>query len=51
MDKSYLLKDKPELGEEGYTENVAETQVLCSCQKTGIMIIRKAGSDEKVEHI
>ena len=35
------------MGEEGYTENVAETQVLCSCQKTGIMIIRKAGSDEK----
>ncbi len=46
MKNEDLLKDTPETGEEGYTENMESTRCeMCGCQK-GMRILTDKGGDK-----
>lgn len=47
MKNDELLKDTPETGEEGYTENVETPVHVCGCAVKGIRILKK--EDRKQE--
>lgn len=39
-----LLKDRPETGEEGYTDNM-EAVPGCPCQNRGILLLERTGEE------